>query len=112
MTFLPTLLYPKFLSTSTGTYLSKSKSSTDDDDEPWNKYESCNDTTDNGYPRLQNMSGRTRDNKMCGNFQGALEASKSAKLLNIAATVIGSIAIITLIILAATKTITIYTYSY
>ncbi|CAF1311714.1 unnamed protein product [Adineta steineri] len=55
-------------------------------------------------------SGRTRDNKMCGNFQGALEASKSAKILNILATVTGSIVIITLIILAATKTITVYTY--
>ncbi|CAF1287077.1 unnamed protein product [Adineta steineri] len=57
-------------------------------------------------------SGRARDNKMCGNLQGALEASKSAKMLNISATLIGSIGIITIIILVATKTITVYTYSY
>ncbi|CAF1039551.1 unnamed protein product [Adineta steineri] len=50
-------------------------------------------------------SGKVRNNKMCGNLQGALQASRSAKILNIFSTLIGLIIIVTFSILTATKTI-------
>ncbi len=56
-------------------------------------------------------SRETRDRKRFGDLQGALKASKSAKILNICATVIGIIIIIIAAILQATSTVKIYSYS-
>jgi heme/copper-type cytochrome/quinol oxidase subunit 2 len=56
-------------------------------------------------------SRETRNKKRFGDLQGALQASKSAKILNICATVIGIIIIIIAAILQATSTVKIYSYS-
>jgi hypothetical protein len=57
-------------------------------------------------------SRETRDRKRFGDLQGALKASKSAKTLNIWATVIGIVIIIIFVSLQATNTVKVYSYSY
>jgi len=56
-------------------------------------------------------SRETRDRKRFGDLQGALKASKSAKILNIFATIIGIFIIIIVGILQATSIVKIYSYS-
>ncbi|UJR18973.1 hypothetical protein I4U23_022102 [Adineta vaga] len=53
-------------------------------------------------------SEETRNRKCSGDLQGALKSSKSTKILNIFGTILGTIIIATISILAATKTIKFY----
>ncbi|UJR34488.1 hypothetical protein I4U23_021896 [Adineta vaga] len=55
-------------------------------------------------------SEETRNRKCSGDLQGALKSSKSAKILNIFATILGIISIVIFSILVATKTIKLYSY--